>query len=137
MSWAKTTSVLPYVAPPPPPKSLALAVHRKRPALTPQLDYAHAAAPSVRLYINDYNIESVNNKSAALVALAQTLLDGGHPLHGIGFESHFIGGSTPTDIAASMKQFTDLGLDVAITELDVRVPVNNQGVTNSTWLGIQ
>ena len=36
-----------------------------------------------------------------------------------------------------MKQFTDLGLDVAITELDVRVPVNNQGVTNSTWLQIQ
>jgi hypothetical protein len=36
-----------------------------------------------------------------------------------------------------MKQFTDLGLDVAITELDVRVPVANNGVANSTWLGIQ
>lgn len=43
----------------------------------------------------------------------------------------------PKDLAQSMKQFTDLGLDVAITELDVRVPVNNQGIANSTWLDIQ
>lgn len=105
--------------------------------LTDQLNYAHAAAPNVKLYINDYNIESVNNKSMALLDIAKNLLGQGAPLHGIGFESHFIGGQTPDDIAESMKMFTDIGLDVAITELDVRVPVNNQGITNSTWLGIQ
>ncbi|ORX38166.1 xylanase [Kockovaella imperatae] len=101
------------------------------------LDYAHAAAPNLNLYINDYNIESVNNKSQAMAKVAQGLLAAGKPLNGIGFESHFIGGETPDDIAESMKQFTDLGLDVAITELDVRVPVNNMGIANSTWLEIQ
>jgi endo-1,4-beta-xylanase len=79
----------------------------------------------------------VNNKSIATRDLAQKLLSEGHPLHGIGFESHFIGGTVPTDIATSMKQFTDLGLDVALTELDIRVPVNNMGLANSTWLDIQ
>lgn len=102
-----------------------------------QLDLARAAAPNVKLYINDYNIESVNNKSLALVQIAKNLLAAGHPLDGIGFESHFIGGQVPKDLAQSMKMFTDLGLDVAITELDVRVPVNNQGIANSTWLDIQ
>ena len=56
-----------------------------------QLDYAHAAAPNVKLYINDYNIESVNDKSKAYAAIAKKLLDQGKPLHGIGFESHFVG----------------------------------------------
>lgn len=79
----------------------------------------------------------MNNKSQALAGLAKRILGDGHHLDGIGFESHFIGGQTPKDIAASMAQFTSLGLDVAITELDVRVPVNNQGLTNSTWLDIQ
>lgn len=46
------------------------------------------------------------------------------PLHGIGFQCHFIGGKVPTTIAAAMKVYTDLGLDVAITELDVRLPVS-------------
>jgi endo-1,4-beta-xylanase len=98
---------------------------------------AHAAAPNLTLYINDYNIEGVNNKSLALVEIAKNLLADGHPLGGIGFESHFIGGSVPPDVAESMKMFTDLGLEVAITELDVRVPVANNGIANSTWLTIQ
>ena len=102
-----------------------------------QLDYAHAAAPNVKLYINDYNIESVSNKSSALVEIAKELLAKGHPLHGIGFESHFIGGGVPSSMAASMKQFTDLGLDVAITELDVRLPVDSQGLANATDLAQQ
>lgn len=73
----------------------------------------------------------------ALASIAKKLLANGHPLHGIGFESHFIGGEVPKDLADAMKMFTDMGLDVAITELDVRVPVDNRGTANSTWLDIQ
>lgn len=102
--------------------------------LTCQLDYAHAAAPNVNLYINDYNIESVNNKSQAMLTIAKGLLRRGKPLHGIGFESHFISGSVPTDMAASMKGFTEIGLDVAITELDVRVPITSAGVASNSDL---
>ncbi|GFZ42725.1 1,4-beta-D-xylan xylanohydrolase [Saitozyma sp. JCM 24511] len=97
-----------------------------------QLNIAHKAAPNVKLYINDYNIEGVNSKSQALATIAKNLLQKGVPLHGIGFESHFIGGELPGDISQSMKQFTDLGLDVAITELDIRVPVDSSGVANAT-----
>lgn len=102
-----------------------------------QLEYAHEVAPNVKLYINDYNIESMNNKSLAYAELARSLLDQGAPLDGIGFQCHFIGGQVPDDIAETVNMFTDMGLEVAFTELDIRVPVNNRGLTNSTWLDIQ
>ncbi|WRT65284.1 uncharacterized protein IL334_002227 [Kwoniella shivajii] len=92
------------------------------------LQYARDAAPNLKLYINDYNIEAVNNKSIALASIVSGLKDQGVPIDGVGFESHFVGGEVPTTLQASMKQFTDMGLDVAITELDVRVPVNNSGL---------
>lgn len=79
----------------------------------------------------------MNNKSLAYAGIAQSLLDQGAPLHGIGFQCHFIGGSVPEDIAETAAMFTDKGLEVAFTELDVRVPVNNRGLTNETWLDIQ
>jgi endo-1,4-beta-xylanase len=64
-------------------------------------------------------------------------LDQGKPLDGYGFQCHFIGGSVPDDFAETLGRFSDLGLEVALTELDVRVPANNRGLTNSTWLDIQ
>ncbi|KAG7529478.1 hypothetical protein FFLO_05620 [Filobasidium floriforme] len=97
----------------------------------------HEVAPNIKLGINDYNIESVNEKSMAYARIAKNLLDKGAPLHFIGFESHFVGGQTPQDIAASMKQFTDLGLEVPLTELDVRVSVGPEDVANATGLTVQ
>jgi endo-1,4-beta-xylanase len=58
-------------------------------------------------------------------------------LSNLGFEAHFVGGNTAQDIAASMKQFTDLGLQVPLTELDVRVQVDANDVANSTGLAAQ
>ncbi|NUP52749.1 MAG: glycoside hydrolase [Catenulispora sp.] len=82
---------------------------------------AHAADPNAKLYINDYNIEGTGSKSNAMYNLAQTLLAQGVPLNGIGFESHFIVGQIPSSLQANMQRFADLGLDVAITELDDRM----------------
>ncbi|KAJ9121467.1 Endo-1,4-beta-xylanase [Naganishia vaughanmartiniae] len=87
------------------------------------LRYAHEVAPKMKLCINDYNIETVNAKSKAMAKLSAKLLAKKAPLHCMGFESHFIGGETPRDIPASMRQFSDLGLEVPMTELDVRIPV--------------
>src|SRR5579872_434548 len=82
---------------------------------------AHSADPNAKLYLNDFNIEGENAKSNAMFSLAQSLLAQGVPLNGIGFESHFILGQIPSDMQANMQRFANLGLDVAVTELDVRV----------------
>jgi endo-1,4-beta-xylanase len=83
---------------------------------------AHTADPNAKLYINDYNIEATDAKSNAMYTLAQQLLAAHVPLSGIGFESHFIVGQIPNTLASNMQRFTALGLDVAITELDDRMP---------------
>ncbi len=82
---------------------------------------AHAADPNAKLYLNDYNIEGENTKSNAMYSLAQSLLSQGVPLNGIGLESHFILGQIPSDMQANMQRFANLGLDVAVTELDDRI----------------
>ena len=89
---------------------------------------AHDADPNAKLYINDYNIETKNKKSDFLYNLVKQLKAEGVPIHGVGFQGHFTAGQVPKDFAANMKRFADLGLDVAITELDVRVkkPVTAQ-----------
>lgn len=95
-----------------------VSVHRAQ-----ELRTAHAADPNAKLYINDYNIEGLGSKSNAMYSLAQTLLAQGAPLNGIGFESHFIVGQIPSSLQANMQRFADLGLDVAVTELDDRMSV--------------
>jgi endo-1,4-beta-xylanase len=82
---------------------------------------AHAADPSAKLYLNDYNIEGENAKSNAMYSLVQSLLAQGVPINGIGLESHFILGQVPSTMQANMARFAALGLDVAVTELDDRI----------------
>jgi endo-1,4-beta-xylanase len=82
---------------------------------------AHAADPNAKLYLNDYNIEGIGAKSNGMYSLAQSLLSQGVPLNGIGFESHFIVGQVPSSLLSNMQRFANLGLDVAVTELDDRI----------------
>jgi endo-1,4-beta-xylanase len=82
---------------------------------------ARAADPNAKLYLNDYNIEGLNAKSDAMFALAQSLLAQGVPLDGIGLESHFILNQVPASMQSNLARFAGLGLDVAITELDIRM----------------
>jgi endo-1,4-beta-xylanase len=95
------------------------------------LKTAHAADPNAKLYLNDYNIEGQNAKSNAMFNLAQSLLSQGVPLNGIGFESHFVLGGVPSDMQANMQRFANLGLDVAVTELDDRInlPASSANLT--------
>ncbi|RFU25810.1 hypothetical protein B7463_g10530, partial [Scytalidium lignicola] len=85
---------------------------------------AAKADPKAKLYYNDYNIEYPGPKSTgAIENIIKPLQEAGLRIDGVGLQSHFIVGQTPsmdTQIV-NMKSFTDLGLDVAITELDVRL----------------
>src|SRR5581483_12071990 len=83
---------------------------------------ARAADPNAKLYLNDYNIEGQGAKADAMFTLASALKQQGVPLDGIGFETHLdIQYGFPTNMQANMQRFANLGLDVAVTELDVRM----------------
>ena len=100
--------------------------------------WAHAADPKALLFYNDYSAETINQKSDAIYRMAQDFKARGVPLDGIGMQMHF---TTSTGSLASMeaniKRITDLGLQVQITELDVRLPVNSSGVATSAALATE
>ncbi|KAH8109068.1 glycoside hydrolase superfamily [Phellopilus nigrolimitatus] len=81
---------------------------------------ARSADPTALLYINDFGTEGENTKSNALLSLVKTL-KASNLIDGVGFQSHFIVGEAPTDLQANLQRFADAGVDVAITELDVRM----------------
>lgn len=81
----------------------------------------------VKLYYNDYNIENAGHKSTAAQALVKSLKDAGIQIDGVGLQSHFIIGETPSRAVqtANMNAFAALNVSVAVTELDIRgnVPI--------------
>ena len=85
--------------------------------------WAHAADPGAKLFYNDYDTERINAKSDAIYAMAKDFRSRGVPLDGIGFQMHinlaFNDPSTLSSFAGNLKRFSDLGLDIHITELDV------------------
>ncbi|KIJ66930.1 glycoside hydrolase family 10 protein [Hydnomerulius pinastri MD-312] len=85
------------------------------------LQAARAADPNAKLYINDYNIEGTGAKSTAMVNLVKSLQASGVPIDGIGVQAHLIVGEVPSTLQANLQQFAALGVDVAITELDIRM----------------
>ena len=85
------------------------------------LTWAHAADPSAKLYINDYNVEGVNAKSTALYNLVKSLKARGVPIDGVGLQAHLIVGQVPGTLQQNIQRFADLGLKVGISELDVQI----------------
>ena len=71
--------------------------------------------------INDYNIDGVNAKSQAMIKLVKQLKKEKIPIDGIGVQGHLISGQLPTNIRENLQAFGELGVDVAITELDIRM----------------
>lgn len=56
-----------------------------------------------------------------MVNLVKTLQAEGVPIDGVGIQAHLIVGELPSTLQANMEQFTALGIEVAITELDIRM----------------
>jgi hypothetical protein len=69
---------------------------------------------------------------------AQDFKARGVPLDGVGFQMHLT--LTPGSLAsieANLRRFTGLGLQVQITELDVRLPVDVSGSASAASLAAQ
>ncbi|RDX45682.1 endo-beta-1,4-glucanase [Lentinus brumalis] len=85
------------------------------------LNAAKAADPDAKVYINDFNIEGTGAKATSMKTLIKSLKSQGVPIEGIGLQSHFIVGEVPTTLVQNMQEFAALGVEIAITELDVRM----------------
>jgi endo-1,4-beta-xylanase len=101
--------------------------------------WAHQADPHARLYYNDYNLESIGPKSDAALALVKQLEAQHVPIDGVGFQGH-LGIQYPYSdtFGDNLARFAAAGVDVAITEADVRMvlPVTPEKLaTQATYFG--
>jgi endo-1,4-beta-xylanase len=87
---------------------------------------ARAADPDTKLIYNDYNLEYTGSKSNAAYNMLKDLKSRGIPVDGIGFQMHLDiqYNFDYNDFAQNMQRFADLGLEIYITEMDVRVSSN-------------
>jgi len=76
--------------------------------------------PCAKLYLNEALAERPGAKHNGLLALVGRLLDAGAPIDGIGLQGHFLVG-TPSvqELTSVMQDWEALGLEVAITEVDI------------------
>ena len=87
--------------------------------------WAHEADPNARLFYNDYDCYEKNDKSDALYTMVKDFKSRGIPIQGIGFQMHcIIDGSKRSipdfkRVAENMKRFSDLGMEIHFTEVDV------------------
>lgn len=90
--------------------------------------YANEAVQStgkdIKLYYNDYGIESPSNKTDAVYQLVRDLKSNYGISINVGLESHFtvLDPNTKANQVAVMQGIQDLGAEFALTELDVRFP---------------
>lgn len=75
----------------------------------------------IKLYYNDYGL-NIPVKREACLKMLRELLDEGIAIDGVGMQGHYyIGDFNMTEFENSVKAFTELGLDVQVTEMDVSV----------------
>ncbi|MDQ3573803.1 MAG: endo-1,4-beta-xylanase [Actinomycetota bacterium] len=82
--------------------------------------WAHEADPSARLYYNEFAAEGTGAKSDGVYNLVRDLRARGVPVHGVGLQMH-ITPSVPAGLDDNLARLQALGLDLAITEMDVRL----------------
>jgi endo-1,4-beta-xylanase len=84
---------------------------------------AHAADPDARLFINDYGLETNDERARVMFALLERLIKRGVPVHGLGIQGHVY--EMPRDtirtekLRSLMERARALGLEVRVSELDV------------------
>ncbi|CAI6331143.1 unnamed protein product [Periconia digitata] len=93
--------------------------------------------PNAKLYYNDYNLEYGTAKHKGAIAIVKLIQQYGIKIDGVGLQGHLTSESTntqqtPTPSVATLtqvlKDYTDLNVDVAYTEIDIRSnnPDNSQ-----------
>lgn len=93
---------------------------------------ARAADPAAKLCYNDYNVEDWTwAKTQAMYAMVRDFKQRGVPIDCVGFQSHFNSGSPyNSNFRTTLQSFAALGVDVAITELDI------QGASATTYTNV-
>lgn len=82
--------------------------------------YAEAADPNAKLFINDFNLESSTAKLDSLISYVKEIKARGAKVDGIGTQMHISWNTSLAGIESMMKKLGETGLQIRVSELDVR-----------------
>jgi endo-1,4-beta-xylanase len=82
-------------------------------------EFAHSADPDAELYYNDYSM-AVKERRDSVVMMVKELQENGVRIDGVGMQAHLtMAFPTLYEFEKSIKAFSDLGIQVMITEMDL------------------
>jgi endo-1,4-beta-xylanase len=88
---------------------------------------ARAADPDIELYFNDYNLDN-QRKVQVMVNMIKDINDRykaeGHTrnlIDGVGMQAHYGTSTSSVNVRNSIQKFKDIGIKIAISELDVEI----------------
>jgi endo-1,4-beta-xylanase len=101
--------------------------------------WAHEADPKALLFYNDFEAEGLNAKSDAIYAMVKDFKRRGVPIDGVGLQMHIfdLKAKDISTLSENMARIAALGLQVHITEMDVGLPVDGNGLANPDDLSRQ
>ncbi|MBN2738026.1 MAG: endo-1,4-beta-xylanase [Spirochaetales bacterium] len=83
---------------------------------------AREADPELILIYDDYNIEEIGPKSNGVYRMIKSMVERDIPIDAVGIQMHLTEkGIDYESFARNMSRFADLGLEIWITEMDVRI----------------
>lgn len=84
---------------------------------------ARETDPDAELFYNDWGVEDLGEKSECMYQLLSGLVQKNVPITSVGLQMHTGLGFAPSpkDVVENINRLTDLGLNVHITEMDVRL----------------
>jgi endo-1,4-beta-xylanase len=88
---------------------------------------ARAADPDIELYYNDYNLDN-QRKARVTAAMIKEINDKykaegnkRNLIDGVGMQAHYGTSTTASNVRSSIEKFIDIGIKIAISELDVEI----------------
>jgi GH35 family endo-1,4-beta-xylanase len=87
--------------------------------------WARQSDAGAELFYNDFTIEARSwAKAVAAETLCKNMVSEGVPIDGVGFQTHFTTGNftngTVAEVVTSIREYAKSGLNVHLTELDIR-----------------
>lgn len=87
--------------------------------LVKAFEYTREADPDVKLFYNDYNA-IIPEKRDRIIELLKFLQENDAPIDGVGIQAHWsIYGPSEEELREALDLYSELGLEIQITELDV------------------
>lgn len=99
--------------------------------ITKAFEFAHEADPTAVLCLNETTVLKNQKKQDYLLEYLEKWINDGVPIHAVGIQSHWnlwVVNENPRRLQKVIDKLYELGVDIQITECDMRIDVNKNDI---------